>query len=185
MGNKTMPDGMNEDRILRYYSLVAPPDERGCMLWLGSISANGYGRMFVKPHRKITLLAHRLAWELKCGAIPRGMYVCHRCDVRACCNPGHLFVGTAQDNMDDKCSKARQVRGEDHGNCTRFTEEEVITARKLYHSGVSVANVARALRTSHSQAHCIIVGKIWKHLPVLDSHTRDPRWKTACGWRAK
>jgi hypothetical protein len=46
-------------------------------------------------------------WEMERGAIPKGMQVCHKCDVGFCCNPSHLFLGTPQDNTDDKIKKGR------------------------------------------------------------------------------
>ncbi len=53
------------------------------------------------------------------GAIPSGLQVCHKCDVPACCNPAHLFLGTAADNQHDKVAKNRQARGAIHGSVTQ------------------------------------------------------------------
>lgn len=76
----------------------------GCWLWTGSKFSQGYGRI----HRHSQALkCHRLAYELAIGPIPEGLFVCHRCDVRACVNPDHLFLGSSQDNNDDMRSKGR------------------------------------------------------------------------------
>jgi hypothetical protein len=52
-------------------------------------------------------LVHRLAYEEYIGEITDGKHVLHKCDVRSCCNPDHLFLGTAKDNMQDCISKGR------------------------------------------------------------------------------
>ena len=52
---------------------------------------------------------HRLMWEQKNGPVPDGLFVLHRCDVRACCNPDHLFLGTPLDNMQDMHAKGRFI----------------------------------------------------------------------------
>ena len=51
--------------------------------------------------------AHRQAWVQNFGPIPKGMYVCHTCDVRNCINPEHLFLGTQSDNIRDMATKGR------------------------------------------------------------------------------
>ena len=53
------------------------------------------------------LRAHRAVWKLENGPINDGLYVCHHCDNRMCCNPLHLFLGTAKDNAVDKVQKGR------------------------------------------------------------------------------
>lgn len=76
-----------------------------CWLWQGKkFPRTGYGQFTI---RRKTVLAHRTAHELAIGPIPAGMLVCHRCDVRDCVRPDHLFLGTYSDNMRDASSKMR------------------------------------------------------------------------------
>lgn len=83
---------------------VGEPVAGGCRLWLGATDRCGYGVVAIGPHRH---KAHRVAWALENGPIPDGLSVLHRCDVPACVEPGHLFLGTAADNARDMGAKGR------------------------------------------------------------------------------
>lgn len=63
--------------------------------------------------------AHRVAYSITKGEIPEGLVVRHDCDNPPCFNPAHLFVGTHQDNVDDKEKKGRGVRVVDVGSLQR------------------------------------------------------------------
>lgn len=88
----------------------------GCHEWRASTTVHGYGKICAGGRRGSTLHAHRVAWELAYGPVPSGLYVCHRCDNRLCCNPAHLFLGSAQDNTSDAKAKGRLATGERHGH---------------------------------------------------------------------
>jgi hypothetical protein len=78
----------------------------GCWLWNGALRSSGYGAAFLAGK---AVGAHRAAWTLFRGEIPEGMFVCHKCDVKSCANPEHLFLGTHDDNMRD-CAAKRTTR---------------------------------------------------------------------------
>lgn len=76
------------------------PDE--CWLWTGA-SRNGYGTFAVDG---VTKKAHRVSWEIANGKpFPSELHGCHRCDVKLCVNPAHVFPGTRFDNMRDAHEK--------------------------------------------------------------------------------
>ena len=85
---------------LAHYIKVDPLS--GCHLWQGSINRFGYGQLSFRGKPAGT---HRLAWIVRHGPIPEGLYVCHRCDERRCCNPDHMFLGTHEENMADMKAK--------------------------------------------------------------------------------
>lgn len=74
-------------------------DPSGCWLWTGAIGTHGYGVIGVGPHMVKT--AHRISLLIYRGIDADENFVCHRCDVKACVNPDHLYVGTVKDNARD------------------------------------------------------------------------------------
>lgn len=142
--------------------------ECGCRIWMGRLNDQGYGvvsRSRKEPVRSDVRM-HRRSWEATFGPIPTGLSVLHRCDVRACINPDHLFLGTQRDNMRDMNSKGRgripNVRGERQGSA-KLTAENVREIRRLAQT-MTQDCVARLFLIDRSNVGLIVRRKAWKHV---------------------
>lgn len=87
------------------------PELGQCWLWIGAMADSGYGMISIGGG---TFSAHRLAFQLVRGPIPETLWVLHRCDVRNCTNPAHLFLGDAAANARDMVEKKRHSFGDRH-----------------------------------------------------------------------
>ncbi len=128
----------------------------GCWLWRGSVRRHGYG-VFNAGCR--TYIAHRFSYELHIGAIPPGLYVCHKCDNPRCVNPEHLWVGTAADNNADMTRKGRRAIGT--RNNSKLSDDDV---RAILSSDVPAPRIAREYGVERSLIHQIRARKRWKHI---------------------
>lgn len=101
----------------------------GCWLWIGAKNNWGYGRV---RHKGKQVQSHRLSWMIENGSIPEGKLVLHKCDVPACVNPVHLFLGTSQDNAKDMMEKGRRrSHAGSHNPNAKMSDEFVAEVRKV------------------------------------------------------
>jgi predicted DNA-binding protein (UPF0251 family) len=123
--------------------------------------------------------AHRLAYEHFVGQIPQGMFVCHRCDVRLCVNPAHLFLSDADGNHKDMLRKGRArapgapgdrnatrlypeiVRGERNGRAV-LSREQVEEIRLAYLYGEQQRSISKRCGIGQSQVGRICRGESWR-----------------------
>lgn len=80
----------------RFWSKVKIGNPGECWPWLAKIERNGYGRFWFDGH---SVYAHRFAYQLMHGAIPKGLTIDHKCRNRACVNSLHLEVVTIEVNV--------------------------------------------------------------------------------------
>ena len=144
----------------RFLTHVIKQDD-GCWIWKADIRRDGYGQYcWYKDKKRTRLGAHRASWQFVHGPITDGLFVLHKCDVRRCVNPDHLFLGTQKDNVQDCLSKNRLPTGERHYN-SKLTEEQVRNILRLSHAGFSVREIARSFPVHERQVGRIIRGERW------------------------
>lgn len=156
-------NGPLEERFWAKVAVAGPDD---CWEWTACRHRFGYGRIGVEGRRTET--AHRVSWRLHFGPIPEGLDVCHHCDNPPCVNPRHLFVGTAEDNMEDARRKGRASmpphrRGVTASN-VRLSEEDVLAIRERAARGESDTTLAEAFGVNRGTVYCIVKRRNWAWL---------------------
>lgn len=137
------------------------PELGPCWVWTAGRFSQDYGQ-FRLGDKKIK--AHRYVYETIVGPIADGLCVCHKCDVRHCVNPDHLFLGTTQQNTADKVSKSRQARGAGIGRA-KLTESDVVRIRHLVTvEGRTNIAVGRLFNVTDVLVSYIVHRKSWKHV---------------------
>jgi hypothetical protein len=150
----------------KFWNNIDIRSDNECWEWKNKKGTRKYAE--TKWHGKYTS-CHRKAFELFNSIdIPDGKYVCHTCDNPPCCNPKHLFLGTHQDNVDDRERKGRNKMphslGEDHGQ-HKLTREQVIEIRSLYEtSNHTYDSLAEIFGVCFSNIRNIIKRKTWAWL---------------------
>lgn len=142
-----------------FWSYVNRRGPGGCWLWTGGIAGSGYGSTS-DPETNRTRRAHRVAWERTNGAIPRGMCVCHRCDIRLCVNPAHLFLATQAENLRDMKQKRRHQHGERH-HAAKLSPKKAAAIRRMVASGRTRRSVAREYGVAHETINAVVNGRTW------------------------
>jgi hypothetical protein len=147
----------------RFHAKFKVDPDSGCWLWTGSING-GYGHMGLWPRYRGLAKAHRVSWQLYRGEVPEGALVLHRCNVRRCVNPDHLYLGTPKDNAQDALHSGTLYkpdnRGARHG-CAKLTEKAV---RHIKRREMSGAEYASLYGVSRAQVYVIWLGKAWKSI---------------------
>lgn len=149
-----------------------------CVEHAGCLLPNGYGKV---GRLGKTWLAHRWAWHSKCGPIPEGLHVLHKCDNRKCINVAHLFLGTRVDNMQDMIAKGRHkfvglsspnyrppepLKGEKNG-MAKLTEADVREMRKLFERReANTVELAEKFGIRRCHAYRIVNRKNWRHVDL-------------------
>jgi hypothetical protein len=133
--------------LIRFEQGVDKRGEDECWPWKKARVTDGYGTIQSASQPFAT---HRLAWEIKNGAIPPGMCIMHTCDNPPCCNPNHLVLGTSLDNVKDMVNKKR-------GSVTLSKEQ--VEAIKI--DPRTQRRIANEYKITQSMVSLIKSGKRW------------------------
>lgn len=152
---------------IKFWEKVDIKSENECWEWRASRSKKGYGSFWLSLGNSNSKLipAHRMAYALQYNLIiiPPDMCVLHHCDNPPCCNPNHLFLGTNNDNVQDKVRKGRMnpLKGEKNP-CARLTEDDILSIRKSRANGETCVSIAKRYSMTSANISHIARGKGWK-----------------------
>lgn len=142
----------------RFWTKVNVKEEDECWEWQAGADPDGYGQFWLDG---CTQRAHRVAVAVD-ERDPSGRIVRHRCDNPACVNPGHLVLGTQEDNISDRDNRGRQARGARNGRAKLNPEDIPIIRRRVQREPIS--HVARDFGVSRKAIRNVRDGKSWTHV---------------------
>lgn len=144
----------DEERTKRYVLDRVVVDSNGCWIWQRNKLHAGHGQAKYKGY---PVKAHRLSYAAFVED-PGALVVCHRCDVPACVNPAHLFVGTKGDNNRDAYKKGRyELRAH-----AKLTHKKADMVRLLWRLGWKQTDIAEVFGTKRHVIWAAVNGKSWR-----------------------
>lgn len=159
----------------RLWTKIAVGTWDECWPWMAGKNSTGYGIILVD--RKC-MLAHRLAYSTfnNVEVPPPHVMLCHSCDNPICCNPRHLWLGSAADNNADRHIKGRSrcgsMKGEENP-MARLTADE---ARAIANAPGSLNKVAKQFGLRFQTVSDIRRGKLWSHVTGIQYVKRADDW---------
>lgn len=140
-----------------------------CKIFFGSKDKDGYG---ICSRNNKTISAHRAVWLDHYGWIPPEQCICHHCDVRGCIEITHLFLGTNEQNTQDRNDKERTAKGpnknkarkgNEHG-MSQLTEKDIPIIREKAAFGISQRTIARQFNVKKCVIFDVVHNITWKHV---------------------
>lgn len=160
-----------EESIKKFLSKTNIPDNSDeCWLWRDASTYQGYGRFYFYHDGFVDSdTAHRISYRIFHGEIPSHLFVLHKCDVRMCVYPSHLFAGTQRENVADMDRKGRGKHwggnpfGEKAKNA-RLTQSQVDEIRATYiprSRSYSQRALARKFGVAQATIYYVLSGGTW------------------------
>jgi len=156
----------------RFWSNVETGTTDECWNWSGYKNGDGYGYLQIKYKGVFKcIFAHRLSYMLTYGydfdKNPESRCL-HKCDNPKCINPGHLFIGTQIENIQDMWNKGREhiLKGSESSN-SKLDECQVNEIKKLLAVGkTSLDTIAQRYSVTRQNIRSIQRGITWKDVVI-------------------
>ena len=171
------------------YTVMGEPDE--CWLWSGRISTGGYGNVTLPTEEFSrtgggalrTVTASRAVIILREGReLLRSEYALHSCDNPPCCNPAHLSMGSALENMGQKMERGR---GGHTRRRVRLSDAEVARMRFEYNEcSADVPSLVLRFGVCYATALNIVKGRTRTGEPPKRSASYSTAKLDAIPWEA-
>lgn len=141
--------------------------EDPCWVWTAGRSGYGYGSFWDSDLGR-SRKANRVVFELRHGEIPDGKWVLHKCDHPPCVRPDHLYLGDAQQNVDDRQKRSdwHTAKGEDHYRAVISEDQARQIKRQLETTEKPQTAIAEEFEVSKSLVNKIALGQTWSHVDV-------------------
>lgn len=146
-----------EDRFWSHVDKKSPDE---CWLWLcAENKVTGYGNFTWETGRVVT--AHKAAYKLSHNCEVRGRHILHRCDVKLCCNPAHLYMGTPADNARDRVERGLARGGSNAGEANPRAKLTLAQVAAIKGNQVSHREAKQQFDLSAAQYYRIRNGESW------------------------
>lgn len=140
-----------------------------CRLWTGTKNIRGYGQMGDGTGMK---LVHRASYRVTHNVELRpDIHVLHLCANRACTNPSHLTIGTAQDNANDKIVAGRAPKADQHP-FAKILNETALSIADAVKKGLKDAEIAAEFKCSIQTVNSIRLGSTWSSVTGIQQRKR-------------
>jgi hypothetical protein len=154
-----------------FWSKVDVKGDDECWPWRGHLTPRGHGRWYVSSFASSgaseagRVYAHRQAYMFYYGRIPDGLFCCHTCLEKSCCNPHHLFLATPAESVRNNIRRGL-VKSGSALVCAKLTETAVSEIRRRYASaqagGTSHTKLAKEYGVTAGAIQLVLNRRNWK-----------------------
>lgn len=157
----TIPDCFREEIKQLLLSGLDIKSDNSCWLWTKGGTKAGYGQIRFNYRIRYT---HVISYKLFVKDFEEDLCVLHKCDVRACCNPQHLFLGTKAMNTEDMIAKGRMIIGENCTNAKLSNNDAIQIINKFKTGQYTQLALAQEFKVNQSQISRLVRRERWRHI---------------------